>query len=380
MKIAYVINTLFSGGAELHLLRLAKSAVSGGNSVTVLSLQSINSGGATNLIKQFLDAGVTVVNLDSLGLAWLGEMGRWLALFFWLRKEQPTLVHSHLPRSDFAAYIATRLLPDITWICTLHDRYVKESYSGHWIFKYIGKCWSKADLSIAVSSSVLLWAKSTLHISADKSQVIGHGYTPNSMPVEKSDGDVRPIIGILARYEERKGYTLLLNAMPLIIEKVPDVQLVCAGHDPNQYSKEIADRCQALGIDAYVTLLPFQPDPIAFLRRLAILVAPSTTEGFGLVLLEAMSNSLPVIATNIGPFDEIVVEGVTGLLFEPGNHTALANAIVKLLTCRQLAHNFGQAGRQRVLTHFSEDVALERVLTAYRSTAASAKVKRCHSL
>jgi glycosyltransferase involved in cell wall biosynthesis len=380
MKIAYVINTLFSGGAELHLLRLAKLVVSSGSSVTVISLQSINVGGATDLTEHFLAFGVKVVALDKLGLPWLGEFGRWLTLYSWLRKEQPTLVHSHLPRSDFAAYITTRLLPGIIWICTLHDRYVKESYSGHWIFKYIGKCWSKADLSIAVSSSVLHWAKSTFHISADKSQVIGHGYTPSSMPAKKSDGDVRPTIGILARYEERKGYALLLNAMPLIIEKVPDVHLVCAGHDPGQYSKKLADKCQALGIDAFVTLLPFQPDPIAFLRRLAILVAPSTTEGFGLVLLEAMSNSLPVIATNIGPFDQIVVEGVTGLLFEPGNHIALANAIVKLLTDRQLAHNFGLAGRQRVLTHFSEDVALERVLTAYRSAAASANVKRRHSL
>ncbi len=96
-----------------------------------------------------------------------------------------------------------------------------------------------------------------------------------------------------------------------------------------------------------------------------VLALPSYAEGMPLVVLEAMAQSRPVVASAVGGSPEVVVDGVTGLLVPPGDVHALAAALRGLLADPERARRLGEAGRARVEADFSADVMCRRVLRVY---------------
>lgn len=110
---------------------------------------------------------------------------------------------------------------------------------------------------------------------------------------------------------------------------------------------------------------------LRFYRNARFLVVPSESyEVCPLVALEAMSNSLPVIASKVGGLPEIVDDGVTGLLFEPGNAEVLAQKMKLLWENPELCRRMGEAGREKARREYSEDVYYERLITVYRRAIA----------
>jgi glycosyltransferase involved in cell wall biosynthesis len=105
---------------------------------------------------------------------------------------------------------------------------------------------------------------------------------------------------------------------------------------------------------------------VGFYRNARFLVVPSIYfEAFGLVSAEAMSHGLPVIASRIGGIPEIVEDGVTGLLFEPGNSEELASKMKLLWGNPTLCRQMGQAGREKVIREYGEDVYYNRLMAVY---------------
>lgn len=104
-----------------------------------------------------------------------------------------------------------------------------------------------------------------------------------------------------------------------------------------------------------------------FYRQAKFLVIPSILwESFGLVIIDAMSYGLPVVASRIAGPAEIVEDGVTGLLFRPGNPTDLAEKIRNLWTHPDLCRQMGQAGREKAIREYSEDVYYKRIMAVYK--------------
>ena len=99
---------------------------------------------------------------------------------------------------------------------------------------------------------------------------------------------------------------------------------------------------------------------------------PSHWEGFGLSALEAMIAGLPVVAANASSLPEIVIDGITGLLVEPRNPGALAEAILRLAGDSSMRARMGAAGRRRALGTFSEDRMLDAFEKAITSVCQNA--------
>jgi len=115
---------------------------------------------------------------------------------------------------------------------------------------------------------------------------------------------------------------------------------------------------------------------VAFYRNARFLVVPSICfEAFGLVAAEAMSHGLPVIASRIGGLPEVVQDGITGLLFEPGKVEELADKMKQLWGNPTLCRKMGQAGREKVIREYNEDVYYERLMTVYDRALAMNKSK-----
>jgi glycosyltransferase involved in cell wall biosynthesis len=163
-------------------------------------------------------------------------------------------------------------------------------------------------------------------------------------------------VGLVARLERWKGHEVFLRAMALVKETVPQARGIVIG-DAVPYDLDYGPSLVALrdelGLSGQVIFSPFQQDMPATMAALDLLVLASTSpEPFGRVLIEAMAAGKPVIATDAGAAQEIITHGVHGLLVPPGDVQALANAVVQILTQPTMAREMGQKGRTRARQEF----------------------------
>jgi glycosyltransferase involved in cell wall biosynthesis len=141
--------------------------------------------------------------------------------------------------------------------------------------------------------------------------------------------------------------------------------LVLAGSDPTGYADDLRRLADKLHVGHAVDILDFCNDPLTFLSQLDVFAFASISEGFGIVLLEAMATGLPVVASDIYPLNYIVVGGETGMLTNPAEPEAFAAALIELLENPELAYRLGEAGRRRCLEEFSEAKMLQATESLY---------------
>jgi glycosyltransferase involved in cell wall biosynthesis len=173
---------------------------------------------------------------------------------------------------------------------------------------------------------------------------------PPTMP-DRGAEDEAPTLLVVARLVSQKGIDVLIRAMPSVIEAVPTVTLLVAGEgrDRAKLERLVAE----LGLESRVNLLGRRKDVQQLMRRAWLLVHPARWEGFGLVILEAMREGLPVVATTSGAIPEIVVEGVTGRLVPPDDVAPLADAVVASLRDESFRREAAHRGHMRLRDHFS---------------------------
>lgn len=157
------------------------------------------------------------------------------------------------------------------------------------------------------------------------------------------------------RLTEQKGFSDLLEATKLVRQKI-DVSLWILGTGPLQQT--LREQAAQLGIADAVDFLGFQPDPLLYFRAADLFVLSSWWEGFGNVVVEAMSVATPVVATNCphGP-SEIIDHGRNGWLVPPRCPQALSQQIIDALTDDTMRAKLATAGRQRSTDFFSAKIA-----------------------
>lgn len=182
--------------------------------------------------------------------------------------------------------------------------------------------------------------------------------------------DARPTLLTVARLTERnKGHDVVLRALPRVLERVPDLRWVVLGGGPLQPGLEALAR--EVGVAGCVDFLGAVTDAARdewFDRAHAFVLVsrprPSGGggEGFGIVYLEAAAHGLPVVAANVGGALDAVDDGRTGLLVDPTDADAVADAVCALLTDRARAQEMGRAGAVRA-REFTWEAAAAQVAT-----------------
>jgi len=213
-----------------------------------------------------------------------------------------------------------------------------------------------ADVAIAVSCYTAGLVHSTGAAGADI-RIIPNGVELPSDPTpERAE---RPTFLTIARIQERyKGHDVLVRALALVRAKVPEVQWVVLGD--GSLRGEIEALARSYGVADSVRFLGSVSDQQrnAWLRRTQLMAMPSRLpaggfagEGFGIAYLEAGAYGKPVVAGNVGGALDAVLDGVTGLLVDPLDQLAVAEAITRLLLDPELARRLGDAGRVRAQEH-----------------------------
>jgi phosphatidyl-myo-inositol dimannoside synthase len=187
------------------------------------------------------------------------------------------------------------------------------------------------------------------------------------------DGARPPRIVTVARLAERyKGHDVLVRALPLVRARVPGAEWVVVGEGPLR--EHIEDLARAHGVDDAVRMAGDVADEERdrLLADAVVFAMPSRIpaggagEGFGIAYLEAGLHGLPVVAGAAGGTVDAVRDGETGLLVDPTDHVAVADALIALLTDRDTAARMGRAGALRAreftwaeMVRRVEDVLLE---------------------
>ena len=171
------------------------------------------------------------------------------------------------------------------------------------------------------------------------------------------------VVGTLANLFPRKGYEMILQALPKILAACPNVHYLIVGDGDAAYEKTLRALVRTLGLERTVHFAGFQEDVYPWLAAMDIYVHPALMEGFGIAVLEAMAMEKPVVASRVGGIPEVVQDGVTGFLVPPEDPEALALALLRLLQEPYTRQCMGRAGRERVEAHFT----LERTMMTLQS-------------
>lgn len=171
------------------------------------------------------------------------------------------------------------------------------------------------------------------------------------------------LIGFVGRLWPQKRVEDLLWATDILRISGAPIQVVILGEGPKRHALE--NFAQRLRLNSIVHFLGHRSDVSSWLARMNVLVLPSEFEGMPNVALEAMQAGVPVVATRIAGMDEVVVDGMTGLLVEPKEPFFLAKAISKVLDDPEFAARLGAAGQRFVRDRFSVDAMVAQYTSIY---------------
>jgi glycosyltransferase involved in cell wall biosynthesis len=220
---------------------------------------------------------------------------------------------------------------------------------------------SRADATTACSRGLARQLQSLFPVECQTVEVVHNGVDPDAieqelagtltLPLEQTGA---PYLLCVSSYVAKKALEVLVDAFGLVSREQPNLRLLIAGRSGPELarvSKRVAER----GLAQRVTLLIDIPhgDVTRLMRRATMFILPSREEPFGIVLLEAGLAKLPVIATRVGGVPEVISSPELGVLVEPDDATALADAISTLLADPQRAAALGARLSEHVQHHFS---------------------------
>jgi glycosyltransferase involved in cell wall biosynthesis len=204
-------------------------------------------------------------------------------------------------------------------------------------------------------------------VSAKKVRTVYSGIDLSEREPAHNDQAIRQMIGLpngavllgtVANLFPRKGYEVMLRALPAIVRAVPTVHYVIVGSDDHGYCDRLKRLAQDLNIADRVHIVGFQDPVRPFLAALDLYVHPALMEGFGIAVVEAMAVGKAVVATSTGGLPEVVAQGETGLLVPPGDAESLAATVVSLLRDGVRRAQMGRNGKARAHERFSLDAAI----------------------
>lgn len=177
-----------------------------------------------------------------------------------------------------------------------------------------------------------------------------------------------PVVLAIGRFTRQKGFDLLLDALPLLLETVPSAKLVLVGDGEERPRLEA--QVGRLDVNGAVQFLGFRRDVANLLAVASVVAVPSRYDVFPLVPLEAMMAERPVVASNLPVLREAIDDGVTGLLTsqEPAQ---LSAALSRVLLHDQLALEMGSKAGERARSHFGVERMVQDYIHLYESVVRS---------
>lgn len=345
MKVVYTITGLDWAGAEVQVRDLTLAMLRRGVAVEIISLSAPKA-----FVDELVASGAVVRSLDltrekKTPLALARSV---FALRQLLRSINPDVVHAHMVHANLLTRLALSWGSWPPLVCTAHNTHEGGALRD-WAYRLTNQ-WSSLDTTISSAATNRFLADKVFRRC--RTLTVSNGidvskFLPTNMPVRSGDDLFRWIS--VGRLHEQKDYPNLLAAL----QAVPNAHLDIVGQ--GELAFELGELVQALNLVDRVKFLGVQANLPDLLPNYDGFVLSSAWEGFGLVVAEAMASGLPVVATRSGGPQEIIGEGEeAGFLVAPRSPHELAHAMVRMAgLSAEARRGMGQAGRQRIVKHFS---------------------------
>lgn len=368
MTIQFLTRSLYYGGAERHLVELAKGLSERGHSVRVAVLYG---GGA--LAQDLHDAGVPVVTLD--------KRGRWDVLGFLrrllrcVRREKPDVVYGYLSVPNLLTILLKPLFPRTRMVWWIGTAYI-DLTRYDWLWKVI----FKTECAVARLADLII-----VNSHAGREYHLRYGFPgdrmiviPNGCDVDHFRPDARvrervrsawaiegheKVIGLVARIDPMKDHPTFLDAVEILAAERDDVRFVCIGDGREPYRSEVMRLSSRSALRRRVVWIRKVDEIADAYNAMDILSLTSYGEGLPTVIGEAMACGVPCVVTDVGDAKSMVAD--TGLVVPPSDPEALARAWTAMLDRLSASDpSYRERIRRRVVEQFSAGSLVDRTEAA----------------
>ena len=353
VRVMHLVHSFGYGGMEVGVAKLANAIDPSIVSTSICSCRPSDS------LKERLRPEVRLFEFDRRP----GHDVRLIPqLYNLLRQERPTVLHTHGWATACEGLLAARLarVPLVVHgeHGTLETRR-RNVLVQRWV-------WGQASRVLSVSSRLSERMAREIGFPTDRIQVIRNGvdtnrFNPGRRPAARATfglGADQVVLGTAGRLVPVKDQATLLRAWAILRSRGHAFTGLVAGNGPLEF--QLTRLARSLGLDN-VHFLGNRPDVEQVLATMDVFILSSEAEGLSNTIQEAMATGLPVVATQVGGADELVVEDETGLLVPAKNPEVLANAIERLMADTSLRVRMAEAGRRRA----TQVMALARMVREY---------------
>lgn len=293
-----------------------------------------------------------------------------------LRRERPAVFHAHMSSPVACKWgLSAAVLARVPAVLgTVQVGAYEPDRSSFWQLRLLAR---GVDRYLAVSREIAAELVEDLRWPAEKVEVVYNAVdveraavpAPPGLRAQLGGSETRPLVLTPARLNAQKGHDTLLEA----IAELPEALFLLAGDGPERGRLE--DRVAKLGIGDRVRFLGRREDVPQLLAACDVFCLPSLYEGSSLAVLEAMAAGIAIVSSAIGGTEELIEDGRGGLLVPPGDATALAAALRRLLGDPELRERLATRARERVDAGLRRDQNAERVEAVYRDLLATSRAR-----
>ena len=372
MKILHLIYTSGVAGAEKHLLNLLPELKKQGINCELLCIcprEKINS------LKEYCEEmerkGIKATLFTTTSK--LSVLNTSKKIYSYIKSNHIRIIHSHLFSADlFAALIKKIYFKNLVILSTKHgyeeeylfqigmgNKKIKYNYYyfiSRWVLKQI-------DHNLAVSRAISD-VYYDIKLEKQRMKFIHHGITPPSANENHVPIPGNPKILMVGRLAPIKGHAYLIQALPAIIEKFPDLKLMIAGD--GLLKNELISKAINLNVLDHIEFAGFA-SPNQYASQCQLMVLPSLFESFGLVYIEAFALKIPVIAFDAEAGNQIIENNETGILVLKRDTDDLSEKIIYLLEHPEERERIARNAYKKYETYFTAERMAKETADWYHS-------------
>jgi glycosyltransferase involved in cell wall biosynthesis len=368
IRLLKIVPTLLCGGTENQAITLARSLHEQGFSLEVACLRRIGP-----FIKELSDRGIPLFDYPIPGFYSFAAVSQMAKFARRMAKQRTDVMHAYSFYGNVFGILPSRLAGTPVVIASIRDQAAYLTPMQKRVQRFVCRF---ADCVLVNAEAVKDWLASEGYDPA-KIVVIPNGVELDRFSERPDPERVRRELGIAAgsqvvmvvsRLTRQKGLEQFLEAAQILAPRFPDARFVIVGYaNPaeQEYEDVLKALTEGLGLSDRVIFTGLRQDVPALLAGATVSVMPSLNEALSNVLLESMAAGAPTVATRVGGTPEAIVDGVTGLIVEPGDATALAAAVARLLNDPALARRLGDASRKAIVDGYSVEKMVRATESLY---------------
>jgi len=363
MRILQILPELNVGGVETGTLDLSKYLVRLGHKTVVVSAGGV-------LVKELEAGGAKHYTLSVNKKSIISMFKLIPKLVEIIKNEEIDIVHARSRVPAWIAYFACRQTRAI-FVTTCHGYYKK-----HFFSTVMG--WGKRV--IVLSNVIARHMIEDLSVPHERIKLVPRSVDLEKFkyldPKNKRKDDFN--VGIIGRITPLKGHAHFIKAMARISRLVPRLKIWIVGDAPvskEAYKEELQILVRRLGLWHCTEFLGTQRDIPGILEHLDLVVLATTThEAFGRVVVEAQAAGVPVVATKVGGVIDIIEDGVNGFLVPPADAKSMAEAIMRIFKDTQLARELAENAYTKVKEKYNVELMVKNTLDVYREVLNNFKI------